>query len=276
MTTIVSWNIAGRTEPWKQLLEMDVDIALLQEAAQPPSEVQHLIECSPGPWLTPGADALRRFRATIVRLSDRVKVEWIEAKGLLEAEWNGLAVSRPGTLAAAKVTPSRGAPFLVCSLYGMWEGPHETTRSQLIMADASVHRLVSDLSVFIGRQAGHRIIASGDLNILYGHGEEGSPYWAARYKTVFDRMEAIGLSFVGPQSPKGRQADPWPKELPGDSKNVPTFHSNRGGPELAYRQLDYTFASRELAPSVTVRALNGVDEWGPSDHCRVLIEVNEG
>ena len=276
MTKIVSWNIAGRTEPWKQLLEMDVDIALLQEAAQPPSEVQHLIECSPGPWLTPGVDALRRFRATIVRLSDRVKVEWIEAKGLLDAEWNGLGVSRPGTLVAAKVTPSRGAPFLVCSLYGMWEGPHETTRSQLIMADASVHRLVSDLSVFIGRQEGHRIIASGDLNILYGHGEEGSPYWAARYKTVFDRMEAIGLSFVGPQSPKGRQADPWPKELPGDSKNVPTFHSNRGGPELAYRQLDYTFASRELAPSVTVRALNGVDEWGPSDHCRVLIEVNEG
>ena len=29
--TVVSWNIARRHEPWRQLLEMDVDVALLQE-----------------------------------------------------------------------------------------------------------------------------------------------------------------------------------------------------------------------------------------------------
>ena len=34
---------------------------------------------------------------------------------------------------------------------------------------------------------------------------------------------------------------------------------------------------RELAgaDSLTVRALNGEDEWGPSDHCRVLVEIDE-
>ena len=34
------------------------------------------------------------------------------------------------------------------------------------------------------------MLAAGDLNILYGYGENGSAYWAARYATVFDRMRA--------------------------------------------------------------------------------------
>ena len=37
--TVVSWNIATRREPWRQLLGMDADIALLQEATPPPDDV---------------------------------------------------------------------------------------------------------------------------------------------------------------------------------------------------------------------------------------------
>ena len=37
------------------------------------------------------------------------------------------------------------------------------------------------------------------------------------YATVFDRAEAMGLVCVGPQAPNGRQAQPWPSELPSDS-----------------------------------------------------------
>lgn len=39
------------------------------------------------------------------------------------------------------------------------------------------------------------------------------------------------------------------------------------------RGLDYVFASQSMVGSVRVRALNEPDEWGPSDHCRLLIEV---
>ena len=59
--------------------------------------------------------------------------------------------------------------------------------------------MLSGLAVLVGSQTGHRILAAGDLNVLYGYGEEGSPYWAARYRTVSDRMAAMGLPFVGPQ-----------------------------------------------------------------------------
>lgn len=40
-------------------------------------------------------------------------------------------------------------------------------------------------------------------------------------------------------------------------------------------QFDYVFASRGFHRSLKVRAMNGVDEWGPSDHCRLLIEIGE-
>ena len=53
---------------------------------------------------------------------------------------------------------------------------------------------------------------------------------------------------------------------------MPTY-SHRGGPETAVNQLDYAFASRGFHERVSVRAMNEIEEWGPSDHCRLLIDV---
>ncbi|MDF2758128.1 MAG: hypothetical protein K0S99_760 [Thermomicrobiales bacterium] len=107
------------------------------------------------------------------------------------------------------------------------------------------------------------MVTSGDLNILHRYGEHGDSYWAARYATVFDRAEAMGLQFVGPQALYDRQANPWPAELPEDSLNVPTYHTSRQGPMGATRQLDFVFASQALADRLTVRALNSDhEEWG--------------
>lgn len=88
-------------------------------------------------------------------------------------------------------------------------------------------------------------------------------------------MQALGLRFCGPQFPNGRQADPWPLELPPDSKNVPTFALKGKTPNEATRQLDFVFASESIANRVSVRALNSTEEWGPSDHCRVMIELGD-
>lgn len=86
-------------------------------------------------------------------------------------------------------------------------------------------------------------------------------------------MDALGLTFVGPQAPNGRQVNSWPAELPPDSKNVTIYRSTRQTPETATRQLDFVFASKTLAPLVEARALNEPDLWGPSDHCVVEIGV---
>lgn len=271
---MISWNINRRAACWHSLLETDPDVALLQEAAEPPPEIAERVDVNPAPWSLAGGDSQpRAWRAAIVRLSERVQVEWIEAKSIDDAGVGELAVSRLGTLAVARVTSPGREPIVCASVYAPWTRPHGSTGSREIVSDVSAHRIVSDLSAFVMSRRGHRIVAAGDLNVLHGHGEHGDTYWEGRYETVFTRMKALGLPFVGPQHPHGRQADPWPDELPTDSKNVPTYHHNRQTPATATRQLDFVFASEGLVDSLTVRALNAPEAWGSSDHCRVEIEI---
>ena len=279
---IISWNMQQKHLSWRHLLQMDIDLALLQEAAKPPPDVAERIQADPAieidsaPWQTKTVGGTTSDRTAIAKLSDRIEVEWIETRPIETANTGDLVVSWPGTLTAAIIHPASGAPVLAVSMYAQWLSTHALSARNLIFSDSSAHRVISDLSVFIAKEYGHRVLAAGDLNIRRGYGEHGSAYWAARYNTVFDRMKALGLPCIGPEYPNGRQADPWPDELPRDSRNVPTFHSNRQSPATAARELDYVFASKGLADSLEVRALNGPEEWGPSDHCRIEIELAEG
>ena len=273
MIKAYSWNIAHRPALWDDVAALDADVALLQEAPKPPEHIAARAKTDAQPWRTEGGGTRCNWRAAVATLSSRVEARWHEPKPISDAVGGEFAVSRLGTLSAATITAPEVEPLTFVSMYSRWESPHATTNGSWIYADASAHRLISDLSVFIGRQSGHRIIAAGDLNILHGYGEGGSPYWGARYQTVFDRFSAIGLRFVGPQAPWGRQADPWPRELPTDSMNVPTFYTAGHGVAGAARQLDFVFASADIANQVRVRALNGIDEWGASDHCRIEIEI---
>ena len=275
--TVVSWNINKSTKPWRELLEMDGDVALLQEAGSPPPDIPDQVKAGPAAHF---GDGLFDRWPMVVKLSDRVEVEWFRQVGPVSATAEDeIAVSGIGAIAAARIIPrdQATAPFIAVSMYARWIAPHPSTGSSWMgYADGSAHRIISDLSAFIGRQRGHRILAAGDLNILYGYGENGSKYWAQRYDTVFARMEALGLEFVGPQHSHGRQAEPWPDELPRESLNVPTYYPQGRSPATAQRQLDYAFASRGFHESVEVRAMNAVKEWGASDHCRLLIKVTNG
>jgi hypothetical protein len=174
---IVSWNIAHRVEPWRVLLGCGVDAALLQEAQCPPPEVRPLVELDAAEWRTVGAATERPWRTAVARLSDRVRLRHWSLAPLTSASKHEIAVSVPGTLAAADVEIVETEEVIIlASLYGLWETPVVQTASNWIYADASVHCLVSDLSALIGRQRGHKVIAAGDLNVLYGYGEHGSPY----------------------------------------------------------------------------------------------------
>ena len=54
------------------------------------------------------------------------------------------------------------------------------------------------------------------------------------------------------------------------------FDHTQQKPQTATRQLDFVFASERVADRVSTRAVNAVEEWGPSDHCRVVIDVDMG
>ncbi len=280
MIRLISWNIAKRSEPWRELVEMahrGVDVALLQEAGSPPGELVGLIEYQD--------DVLwnRQFYdrwPLVVRLSDRVEVEGFrQVPPISELGERDIGVSGIGTIAAARVTP-RDRPeeaFVAVSIYARWMKPHPSTGStwRVGAPDVSAHRILSDLSAFIGHEdpSKHRILAAGDLNSSYGS-ISGPLSMPEREGTVWERFEALGLEFLGPQVPDGRQAEvPLPPEIPADTRNVPTYYRVGESAAAARVQLDYAFASRGFHERIKVRALNEIDEWGSSDHCQLLIEV---
>ena len=290
MTTVVSWNIAKRHAAWRQLVEMGADVALLQEAGNPPADVAGRVDTGPPEhwdshvwnsqwWEGCGWRGLFDRSAMVVRLSDRVEVEWFkQVAPISDVAPDEIAVSGLGTIAAARVTADSAPPFIVASMAAASIKPHPSAGSRWSVgyADGSVHRIILDLSAFIGSTdpATHRILAAGNLNMIYGATDDNRLALPTSDRTVTDRMEALGLEFMGPQFPAGRQADPTPPGLPSDTLNVPTFHAPAQSPATAATQLDYAFALRRFHVSVTVRAMNSVEEWGPSDHCRPLIEVS--
>jgi len=265
---LVSWNVAGR-DLWGDLAGLEADVGLLQEAPPPrPESALHVLPEDLADWRTDGWR--RACRTAVARLSDRVDIDPIPTVVVGESTGSRRpAASRFGTVTIADVKNGERVLLTVASVYAAWEG----TRPGPIFADGSAHRLLSDLAPLMGSRT-HRLVVAGDWNILLGYGEHGDAYYRARYGTVFDRAEALGLEFVGPRHPGGRQAKPWPEELPTDSLCVPTYHTNRQTPATATRQLDFVFASRELADRISVRAMNAVEDWGPSDHCRVIIDID--
>jgi exonuclease III len=271
MLRLWSWNVNGHAM-WDTIASSETDVVLLQETPVPPTTWPGAVVPEPSDgWATYGWKPGRWSRRTaIVQVSPDVTVTGHPLGTVGDLDAVAVPISRPGTLAVAEVL-SGGQTITVASMYGGWERSADPRRT--LYADAAAHRLLSDLSALITRAHGHRIIAAGDLNILHKYGEHGDAYWAARYATVFDRAHALGLRFVGPQAPHGRQADPVPLELPDGSLDVPTYHTSRQQPAGATRQLDFVFASASIADRVSATALNEPAEWGPSDHCRIAIDV---
>ena len=281
MIRLVCWNIAGQTrrEVWDELFGMDADVGLLQEVRSVPSELPESVEVDPQKLCEPWNEKLFDRWPTIVRLSNRVNVEWFTR--LLPDSFpkpDEMAVSGIGSISMARVSTreAKFEPFIVASMYARWIFPHPLTNSKWKVGfpDGSAHRIISDLSTFVGSHdpTTHRILAGGDLNLIYGTLDNASKDLPERTRSVFDRFNDLGLELVGPQSPNGRVAVPTPSILSSNTRNVPTFALHKK-PENARHQLDYVFASRGFHKTIRTQALNGIDEWGPSDHCRILIDV---
>jgi len=278
---VVCWNIAKMHDPWRELVEMDADVALLQEAGTVPEDVRDRVELSPyEPWLkcdpTTGYPTYDRW-PMVVRLSDRVKVEWFRQVGptWIDPERpKDVAVSGIGTIEVAKVIPKAGPePFIAASMYARWLGPHPTAVGDWIYSDATAHSIISDLTAFIGyydRPDKHRILAAGDLNISF----RSTNHFDHRAQTVLDRFQALGLDYMGPRYPDGRRAYPIPDHLNEESLDVPTYyHKPSNTPAGAHVQIDHVFASQGFHEEIQTKALNEVEEWGPSDHCRIAVDV---
>jgi endonuclease/exonuclease/phosphatase family metal-dependent hydrolase len=267
---LISWNV-HQLRLWDELASSDADVALLQEVHAPIGAGFEVLPGGTDTWATAGWE-IRPWRTAIARLSDNVRLEPIISGDISGPDSQLLPVSRSGTIAAARVWVDERHLFTAASVYAPWE-QYFGAKSP-IWADGSAHRILSDLAPLLWNPRRDPMVVAGDWNILRGYGEHGAEYNKHRYESVFTRADALGLAFVGPEYPNGRRADPRPSELPEHSTCVPTFHHGGQTPETATRQLDFVFASKLIADRVSVRALNDPAEWGRSDHCRIVIDID--
>ena len=210
----------------------DADVALLQEAGNSPPDLAQPVQY--------GTDELWRERlyegrpiydrwSLVVQLSHRVEVEWFRAvPPISELGEHDIAISGIGTIAAARVTP-RGRPaddgFIAVSMYARYIKPHPSTGTpwRVGAPDVSAHRILSDISAFIGHEdpSRHRILAAGDLNMIYG-ATGNTLALPACERAFWDRVAALGLEFLGPQAPHGWQPSaPQPDVPPDLDQHVP-------------------------------------------------------
>ncbi len=270
---LISWNMKHSRKSWQYLMSLNPmpDVALLQEALKPNVGFYWITPALEDNWHIEG-HLKPKYCSAIVGLSDRVQGRPIPTKRIGDPEKQSIPVSRLGTIAVAEIDlPSRESIF-IASVYSYWENTFSDKRP--IFADASAHRIISDISALIGSRKGAHILVAGDWNIFHGYGDDGSEYWKARYDTVFSRMSAIGFHFAGPHQRAETRHERKPKYFPIDDKNVPTYR--RGGPgkpDSARDQLDFVFVTRGLSDRIHVKALDNPDEWGPSDHCRIAIDI---
>ena len=169
MLRIWSWNVNGR-HLWDRLAVSEVDVALLQEAPVPSGLWEGKVVPHPATgWGTAGGSKWRR--TAVVAVSEKTSLVPRPLTSLEEGAPGALLVSRRGTLAAADVVVD-GERITLVSMYAVWEGH----RPGPIYADASAHRLLSDLSGIVNDARSHRIVAAGDLNVLHRYGEHGNSY----------------------------------------------------------------------------------------------------
>ena len=103
-----------------------------------------------------------------------------------------------GTIAAANVVPGNRPPDESCfvvSMYARWMMPHPITGSPWSVgaSDVSAHRIISDLSAFVGHvePSKHRGLAAGDLNMICGVNARLLSV-VNRERTVWARVDTLG------------------------------------------------------------------------------------
>jgi hypothetical protein len=100
MLKLISWNIAHRTEAWRTLVDSDADVALLQEAIEPPADIASRFDVGLEPWRTEGAGVKLRWRSAVAFLSKRAHPERIPRYRFVKHAWailpsRGLALWLP-------------------------------------------------------------------------------------------------------------------------------------------------------------------------------------
>jgi exonuclease III len=237
---VVTWNLnhafrSADASAWEYLTSLQPDIALLQEARQPPfkGSIGSIIpdRGSWGTWIVPFGR---------VHLSP---IPWVN---LGETRPGGyLEASHPGAYCVAEARlPSRRI-VTVASVYGMLAFRARNGRRYAV---TTVHRTLSDLTPILDvKRSKKPVILAGDLNVTPQIREPDT----AAHEAVIQRIKAFGLTDHLGETHKGF---------------VRTYINHK----LDWQD-DWVFASPALI-CVRCEPENTGQAWALSDHCPVIAE----
>lgn len=265
MSHAVKRSADKRAAAWQYLRAIGVDVALVQEAGLPVTDVADSIindEVDGRDWTT----AVVSYGPLLTHLDQPLTPSWGR-----EVKFNIPDAARPGTLALAMVDVPGEKPILAISLYGM-----------LRYADQSVIRAASDLLPIFDTPLKHRVIVAGDLNL---HTHSNDPAERARAGPILGLLESFGLANLvtaaqsrgslrqGPQA----HLQPCPCKLP-DCSHIRTHRHGRHVAG-AMANNDYMFATKELVDRLeSLTVMNGDDDpaWEHSDHAPLVASFRAG
>ncbi len=262
-----TWNLSHavkkspdrRASAWRYLAGLGIDVAMVQEAGRPITDVRTSIV---GPkreakdWVT----AVVSYDPPIRELDQPVSPSW--GRGL---EFRVPDAARDGTLAVAIVELPAARPVVVVSLYGM-----------LRYADQSVLRAASDLLPIFDTPLGKRVVLAGDLNIPT-HSNNMSE--RRRAGPILALLESFGLCDLVRRAKEKEilkqgvqeHLESCPCGLP-DCSHVRTHRHGRHA-KGAMANNDYMYATDDLADRLeSLKILNGDTDqsWGHSDHAPLI------
>lgn len=191
MIRVVCWNIDKRAQPWRVLAEMaqreEADIALLQEAGNPPDELGHLVQHDDERW---NQDLYDRW-PLVVRLSDRVEVNWLrQVAPRSELDEGEIGVSGIGTLAAARVWPRDRPEDAFLAVVGADQSPASGENEQSVWSKVLGEHLVGRVGVEPPRrQQAERIVPRSVVVFV----KNGSPRASPVREVVRPRPDAASL-----------------------------------------------------------------------------------
>lgn len=259
VTRIVTWNMSywarsacQRAAAWEFLRSLQPDFALVQEAV-PPQDLppSHCV------YRRGGIGSRRPWGSGVVSFSGAI-TEITTVISPHGSRVTQLHRTHPGSVAVAGTEDD----LTLMSVYGLIDDGYAVT---------TVHRQLSDLTPLLDTKYGRRVVLAGDLNVTTQFEE---PH-RSRHRNVLDRIETLGLrDALGLERPtRGPLSD-----CPCADSTCRHIQTLRHPKSTVPWQNDYCFVSNDLVSRVSLcRPVDDgqPDPWSFSDHCPLLLELEE-
>ena len=225
-----------------------------REASRVPEDLRHRVDVDHRLWDGRHSDWMV-YPSVVARLSDRVSTGFIETQLIGDPYSHDFYTSEWGTLGAAVVNSNgEDEPLTVVS---MAAGGDNFTHEVRLAKSSRGHWLGA--SADFGSIAAGRAVEAASLPLATGRSTEVGVAIRRRSGTNARRC-TFRRHLTG--------CEPWafatscPRDGADTAATWVTFKPIGLSPAEAWGQLDYVFATENIADRVSVRALNEPDEWG--------------